>query len=203
MSSILLWTVDCSFTIFLYISAILGNWYQQTNICFFTIIRFSLLSRIKWPDWIPKRVLWFRSVKANSDLCIFHWFVCSSRSRLYSFQLIKYQSPIKSTFVLVVYEIAIFAYFKCFIPLFTKFTFFSFFGLVGRVFANGAGDWGSIPGRVIPKTFKMVLDTSLLNTQHNKVRIKGKFEQSRGGSSALSTPRCSSNWIGSLLVALD
>ena len=38
-------------------------------------------------------------------------------------------------------------------------------GLVGRVFANGPGDLGSIPGHVIPKTLKMVLDTSLLNTQ--------------------------------------
>ena len=27
-------------------------------------------------------------------------------------------------------------------------------GLVGRVFANGPGDRGSIPGQVIPKTFK-------------------------------------------------
>ena len=37
------------------------------------------------------------------------------------------------------------------------------FGLVGRVFANGPGDLGSIPGRIIQKIFKMVLDTSLLN----------------------------------------
>ena len=44
-------------------------------------------------------------------------------------------------------------------------------GLMGRVFANGSGDLGSIPGRVMPKTFKMVLDTSLLNTQQYKVRI--------------------------------
>ena len=50
--------------------------------------------------------------------------------------------------------------------------------LMSRVFANGPGDLGSIPCRVIPKTFKMVLDTSLLNTQHYKVRIKGKVEQS-------------------------
>ena len=57
--------------------------------------------------------------------------------------------------------------------------------LVGRVFANGSGDLGSIPGRVIPKTLKMVLDTSLLNTQQYKVRIKGKVEQSRERSSAL------------------
>ena len=45
---------------------------------------------------------------------------------------------------------------------------------VGRVFANGPGDLGLIPGRVIPKTLKMVLDISLLYTQQYKVRIKGK-----------------------------
>ena len=44
---------------------------------------------------------------------------------------------------------------------------------------------GSIPGRVIPKTQKMVLDAALLSTQHYKVRIKGKVEQSREWSSAL------------------
>ena len=58
-------------------------------------------------------------------------------------------------------------------------------GLVGRVFTNGLGDQGSVPGRVMPKTLKMELDTSLLNTQHYKVCIKGKVEQSRGRSSAL------------------
>ena len=54
-----------------------------------------------------------------------------------------------------------------------------------RVFANGPGDLGSIPGRVIPKTLKMVVDTTLLNTQHYKVRFKGKVEQSWEWSSAL------------------
>ena len=58
-------------------------------------------------------------------------------------------------------------------------------GLAVRVFANGPGDLGSIPGRVIPKTQKMVLNASLLNTQHYKVRIKGKVEQSRERSRAL------------------
>ena len=60
-----------------------------------------------------------------------------------------------------------------------------FIGLVGRVFANGLGDLGSIPGRVIPKTLKMVFDTYLLNTQQYKVHIKGKVEQSQKRSSAL------------------
>ena len=50
---------------------------------------------------------------------------------------------------------------------------------------SGPGDLGSIPGRVIPKTLKMVRDTSLLNTQQYKVRIKGKMEQSREKSSTL------------------
>ena len=56
---------------------------------------------------------------------------------------------------------------------------------VGRVFANGPGDLGSIPGHVIPKTFKMFFDTSLLNAQQYKVRIKGKVEKSREKSGAL------------------
>ena len=53
------------------------------------------------------------------------------------------------------------------------------------VFANVPGDLGSIPGRVIPKTQKMVLDATSLNIQHYKVRIKSKMEQSRERSSAL------------------
>ena len=53
------------------------------------------------------------------------------------------------------------------------------------VTANRLEDQGSIPGRVIPKTLKMVLDTFLLNTQHYKVHIKGKVEQPRESSSAL------------------
>ena len=58
-------------------------------------------------------------------------------------------------------------------------------GLMSRVFANGPGDQSSIPGRVIPKTQKMVLDAALFNTQHYKVRIEGKVEQSKKWSSTL------------------
>ena len=60
--------------------------------------------------------------------------------------------------------------------------------------ANGPGDRGSTPGRVIPKTLKMVLDASLLNTQQYKVHIESKVEQSRESS----RPRCSSYWKRSL-----
>ena len=53
-------------------------------------------------------------------------------------------------------------------------------GLMIQVFANGPADRGSITSRVISKTQKMVLDAAVLNTQHYKVRIKNKVEQSRG-----------------------
>ena len=62
---------------------------------------------------------------------------------------------------------------------------------VRRVFTNDPGERGSIPCRVIPKTLKIVLDTSLLNTQQYEVRIVGKVEQSS-----------ENHWKGSLLVTL-
>ena len=42
---------------------------------------------------------------------------------------------------------------------------YGFIGPVDRVFTNGLGYLSSIPVHVIPMTLKMVLDTSLLNTQ--------------------------------------
>ena len=54
--------------------------------------------------------------------------------------------------------------------------FFESIGMMVRVFVNGPGDLGSLPGRVIPKTQKMVLDASLLSTQQYKVGIKAKVE---------------------------
>ena len=55
-----------------------------------------------------------------------------------------------------------------------------------RLLTNDLGNLGSIAGWVLPKTQKIVLDASLLNTQHNKVRINGKEEQSRVRSTTLS-----------------
>ena len=74
---------------------------------------------------------------------------------------------------------------------------------MGGMFANDPRGLGSIPGRVIPKTLKVVLDASLLNTQQYKVRIKGKVAQSRERSIAPTTLRCNSYWKGNLLLALD
>ena len=58
--------------------------------------------------------------------------------------------------------------------------------LVGGVFTSSPGDWGSIPGWVILKTQKIILEAILPNTQRYKVWIKGKMEQSRERSSTLS-----------------
>ena len=57
-------------------------------------------------------------------------------------------------------------------------------GMRVRVFANGPGDLGSILGRVIPKTQKILFDASLLNTHHYGVGINGKVAQSRERSRA-------------------
>ena len=56
----------------------------------------------------------------------------------------------------------------------------------------------SISRRVIPKTQKMVLDASLLNTQHYKVRIKAKQNNSGKGVAPSHTPRCSCYYLSSM-----
>ena len=56
-----------------------------------------------------------------------------------------------------------------------------------RVFSNGPGDQGSIPGRVIPKCQKMVLDAALLNNLHYKV----KYSNPGNEVASSPTPRCS------------
>ena len=63
-------------------------------------------------------------------------------------------------------------------------------GLVGRVLPNGLGDLGSIPGHVIPKTQKMVLDTPLLNN----IRYISRVKWSNLGKEVMPspTPWCSS-----------
>ena len=43
---------------------------------------------------------------------------------------------------------------------------------------NSLEERDSIPGRVIPKTQKRVLDATLINTEYYKVKIQGKMMQS-------------------------
>ena len=55
--------------------------------------------------------------------------------------------------------------------------------MMGRVFTNDPGDWGSIPGQVI-QDLKMILDASLFNTALQGTD-QGQVDQSRERSSAL------------------
>ena len=64
--------------------------------------------------------------------------------------------------------------------------------LLDRMFANDPDGRGSIP-----KTQKMILDISLLNAKHYKVRIKLKWSYSRKGAASFPTPQCCSYWKGS------
>ena len=74
-------------------------------------------------------------------------------------------------------------------------------GLAVWMFATGPEDRGSIPGWVIPKIQKMVLDTSLLNCI---IRYGSRVKWSNPGKGVMPfpTPWCSSYWKGGLLVLL-
>ena len=72
-----------------------------------------------------------------------------------------------------------------------------------RLFANSPEDLCSIPGQVIPKTKKIVLDATLLNTQHYTVRIEVKWSNLGKGVAPSPTPWCSSCRKVSLWVTLD
>ena len=62
--------------------------------------------------------------------------------------------------------------------------------LMSWLFANGPGDRGSIPRRVIPKTQKTVLDATLLNTIRQESWLKLSYPGN--GVAPFSTPQCSS-----------
>ena len=62
---------------------------------------------------------------------------------------------------------------------------FCLFNIYRAIGIMSLGDQGSISGRVIPKTQKMVFDAALFITQYYKVSIKDKVEQSREWSSDL------------------
>ena len=80
---------------------------------------------------------------------------------------------------------------------------YSFSGLVGRVFANGPGDLGSIPGCVIPKILKMELIPPCLTLSNIRYVSRVKWSNPGKGVAPSPTPQCSSYWKGSLLIALN
>ena len=107
-----------------------------------------------------------------------------SSTRLVLFYTNRLGNRVHCTFIYTFFALLLFK--SCFFLLasFQIRIIYELFGLAVRVFANGPGDRGSILGRVIPKTQKMVLDASLLNTQDYKVWTKGTVEQSRERGSA-------------------
>ena len=68
-----------------------------------------------------------------------------------------------------------------------------------KVFANGTGDRGSIPGGVRPKTQKMVLNASLINTQHHDIRIKSKWSNPGKGVVLIAIERGAFGWLSKIV----
>ena len=73
-------------------------------------------------------------------------------------------------------------------------------GIMVRVSANGLGDRSSISGQ--PKTQKMILDASLINTRDYKIRIKGNWNNSRKGVALSRAWSCCSYWKESFRFSL-
>ena len=76
-------------------------------------------------------------------------------------------------------------------------------GIMVRVFTNGPADQVSISDCVTPKTLKKKLYASLLKTQQFKVRIKGKWNDSRKEGVSSATLWCRSYLKGSLWYPLN
>ena len=118
---------------------------------------------------------------------VFHWSLSDSKSPQASTTLFSILAVL--TIIIIIIIIIIIAVVcgafshRCVNGLMKRFN--RLIGQVVGVFANGPGEVGSIPDRIIPKIFRMVLDISLLNTQQYKVCIKGKEKQSRKRTSAL------------------
>ena len=73
----------------------------------------------------------------------------------------------------------------------------------GQSVCQWSGRPGFNPQSSHTKVSKMVLDASLLNTQHYNVWIKGKWRNPGKGVALSLTPWCSSYWKRSLRFALD
>ena len=71
-------------------------------------------------------------------------------------------------------------------------------GQVGRMFTNGPGDLGSIPGRVIPKTLKWYLISPYLTLCN--IRYVSTVKQSSKGKGVTPSPasRCCNYWKGAV-----
>ena len=103
--------------------------------------------------------------------CIFYWIYFYLSIIIYLHTVVWFQVFLSNT-----NDLLTVVWFQVFLKNTNNLHLVIWFGLMSWEFGNGPGDLVSIPGRVIPKTLKMVLDATLLNTQHYKVWIKGKME---------------------------
>ena len=85
----------------------------------------------------------------------------------------------------------------------TKLEVLQAIGLMSRVFANGPGDRGSIPGQVIPKTQKCYLMQPCLWLSIIRYGSRVKWSNAVNGVAPSSTPWCSIYRKGSHQVVLD
>ena len=76
-------------------------------------------------------------------------------------------------------------------------------GMIVRVFTNGQGDLGSIPGRVIPKTQKWYLMSPCLTLSIIRYGSRVKWSNLENGVLPSPKPWCSSYRKGSPQVTLD
>ena len=72
-----------------------------------------------------------------------------------------------------------------------------------KVFANGLGDQGSIPGQVIPKTQKWYLVKPCLTLRIIRYGPRVKWSNLGKGVAPSPTSQCCSYWKGSLRVTLN
>ena len=172
----------------------------EWQILFYLVIdtKFGLLVRIEQSLCISKsqRILCISFSWTDSDLCLYNLSAWSNFKLLHNSQWITF--PTQSCLVLYSFcasllhslimwlvvssllaenlHLQFFGLLIFALTLLVPMTLFWVAGMMVRVFAYDLGDWGSIPGLVFSKIKKIVLDATLLQTQHYGSRISGAIQ---------------------------
>ena len=122
-------------------------------------------------------------ISSTRCTCYLHWCISPLTAWLGS---ICYMCIYIYIYMCVCVCVYLFIYIYVCVCVYMYICLYIYFGIMVRVFANGPRAWSSILGQVLPNTQNIVLDASLLNSQHYKVCIKGIVEQSGKMSCSLS-----------------